>query len=303
MASKGFSADEHNTYLEDYTTSVGPPKVDETDIGNRDDLLKETYKGLPKLRAACILSWSHKAAHLPSYSDMLEEVPRVNKNLFFESIICSGVDGILNLSRSDPTRISTGFGSQTYFHAVGGSGPLTFISTIRVGDCHLIDPKHNPNGRMQRLIEGALVEGEWEHLVGAIGQVINKSEYKAQIQAGYVSFATSFANPVSGTSSPSNSRGMHRASGPNPFTRGPSSGGVTLNCHDIIPIYDARKYTQSFRKLVPDVDQLDRINRELPPGSCAVVAYTVNTWGASLPINVSFNIKWVMLLGIPGSRG
>jgi hypothetical protein len=29
---------------------VGPPKVDETDIGNRDDLLKETYKGLPKLR-------------------------------------------------------------------------------------------------------------------------------------------------------------------------------------------------------------------------------------------------------------
>ena len=68
-ASKGFSADEHDTYLEDYTTryvlfilsifsfgwcqcllSVGPPKVDETDIGNRDHLLKATYKGLPKLR-------------------------------------------------------------------------------------------------------------------------------------------------------------------------------------------------------------------------------------------------------------
>jgi len=51
---------------------------------------------------------------------------------------------------------------------------------------------------MQRLIEGALIEGEWERLVGAIGQVIDKSEYKAQIQAGYVSFATSFANPVPG---------------------------------------------------------------------------------------------------------
>jgi hypothetical protein len=70
-----------------------------------------------------------------------------------------------------------------------------------------------------------------------------------------------------------------------------------------VPIYDARKYTQSFRKLVSDIDQLDLVNRELPPGSCAVVAYTVNTWGASLPINVSFNIKWVTLLGIPGSRG
>jgi hypothetical protein len=26
---------------------------------------------------------------------------------------------------------------------------------------------------------------------------------------------------------------MRRASGPNPFTRGPSSSGVTLNCHDV----------------------------------------------------------------------
>ena len=30
--------------------SVAPPKVDETDIGNRDPALERTYKGLPKLR-------------------------------------------------------------------------------------------------------------------------------------------------------------------------------------------------------------------------------------------------------------
>ncbi|KIM74689.1 hypothetical protein PILCRDRAFT_14243 [Piloderma croceum F 1598] len=275
-AVNGFFADEHDTYLEDYATSAGPPKVDETDINNRDPLLEATYKDLPKLRAACIISWSHKKAIMPSYSGMLDEVPRVNKDLFFQSIVCSGVNGILNLSQSDPAKISTGFGSQTYFHAVGGSGPFTFISTIRVSECYLIDPKPSANGKTQRLIEGALVEGKWEQLVGAIGQVINKLEYKAQIQAGYLSFSTSFASPVPGTPSSSNSRGVHCASGPNPFTRGPSSGGVTLNCHDIVPIYDARKYTQSFLKLVPDIDQLDRINRELPPGSCAIVAYTVN---------------------------
>lgn len=121
-----------------------------------------------------------------------------------------------------------------------------------------------------------------------------------------------------GTSSPSHSHGMRRASGPNPFTRGPSSGGVTLSCHDMgeclvcclvllyaimmvfaVPIYDARRYGKSFYELVPEIDQLDRINRELPSGSCAVVAYTVNTWGSSTPINVSFNIKWVALLGVP----
>jgi hypothetical protein len=115
---------------------------------------------------------------------------------------------------------------------------------------------------------------------------------------------------------------MRRASGPNPFTRGPSSGGVVLSCHDIgelllffvplyailmvckVPIYDARKYDKSFYELVPEIDQLSRINRELPPGSCAVVAYTVNTWGAPIPfVNISFNVKWVALLGVPGSRG
>lgn len=66
-----------------------------------------------------------------------------------------------------------------------------------------------------------------------------------------------------------------------------------------VPIYDARKYNKSFYELAPEVDQLNCINCELPPGSCAIVAYTVNTWGASIPINVSFNVKWVALLGVP----
>jgi len=34
--------------------SVAPPKVDETNIGNRDPALERTYKGLPKLRCVQI---------------------------------------------------------------------------------------------------------------------------------------------------------------------------------------------------------------------------------------------------------
>jgi len=108
------------------------------------------------------------------------------------------VGGVRNLSRSDPAKLSTGFGSQTYFHAAGGSGPLTFVSAVRVGECHLIDPKSNANGKIQRLIEGAVIEGEWDRLVAVIGHVINQVEYKAQIQAGYVSFATALTTPESG---------------------------------------------------------------------------------------------------------
>jgi hypothetical protein len=118
------------------------------------------------------------------------------------------------------------------------------------------------------------------------------------------------------TSSPS-SMGTRRASG-NPFTRGPSTStsNVTLSCHDIgelfisiiviifmvvslVPIYDARKVDSNFYDLASDPGRLERVNREVPFGSCAVVAYTLNTWGKSDPINVSFNVKWVMVLGVP----
>jgi hypothetical protein len=68
-----------------------------------------------------------------------------------------------------------------------------------------------------------------------------------------------------------------------------------------VPIYDARKVDSDFYELVLDVEKLRRINSEIPFGSCAVVAYTANTWGRE-PINISFNIKWAMLLGVPGSR-
>jgi len=123
------------------------------------------------------------------------------------------------------------------------------------------------------------------------------------------------------TSSPSTFRGANgnrRPSGSSRFSRGP--GGSTspaLACHDIgksfvnhphfvlfngptVPIYDARKHAGNFYELLTDLDRLKRFPAEVPSRSCAVVAYTVNTWGRENPVNVSFNIQWVMLLGIPG---
>jgi len=63
-----------------------------------------------------------------------------------------------------------------------------------------------------------------------------------------------------------------------------------------VPIYDARNET-NFLEMLSDCDRMDRYNRDLPSGSVAVVGYTVNTWGTA--VNVCFNVKWVMLLGIP----
>ncbi len=118
--------------------------------------------------------------------------------LLYEATCFSGVGPFRNISRTNPAKISTGFGNQTYFHAVGGGPPFVFTSVIHVSACHLDEPKHNSNGKVQKLIEGACIEGEWERLVGAIGQVIHAREFMGQINGGDLSFGTAYASADSG---------------------------------------------------------------------------------------------------------
>ena len=167
--------------------------------------------------------------------------------LLYEAVTFARAGGIRNLARSDPARISIGVGSQTYLHPVGGGAPFTFVSTVVVGDCHLTQPKMGTNGKWNKFIEGAGIEGEWERLVGALGQIIDKVEYRAQVQGGYVSFSTAFSSAESGaffgfceialsfanmSTAVSSPFGMHHTGGPNPFTCGPSTS-ASLSCHDI----------------------------------------------------------------------
>ena len=42
-------------------------------------------------------------------------------------------------------------------------------------------------------MEGACIEGEYERLVGCIGQIIRLREFKGQIAGGNISFTTAFA--------------------------------------------------------------------------------------------------------------
>jgi hypothetical protein len=69
-----------------------------------------------------------------------------------------------------------------------------------------------------------------------------------------------------------------------------------------VPIYNTRKYTGNFYELLADLDCLKCFPMEIPSHACAVVAYTVNTWGRGAPVNISFNIQWAMVLGIPGKK-
>ena len=122
--------------------------------------------------------------------------------LLFNAITFSGTGRFFNLSRHDPAKVSHGIGNKNnYFHANGGNLPITFVSTIVVSECHLIEPRYNKaNGRSLKTIAGACIEGEMERMVGAIGQIINEAQYKAQIEAGNISFSTSLSSGDAGMS-------------------------------------------------------------------------------------------------------
>jgi hypothetical protein len=114
--------------------------------------------------------------------------------LVYEAITFATTTKVRNLSRCDPADISTGWGGQTCFHPIGSGSPILFVSTIQVAECHLIEPKFTANSKLQKVLEGCCVEGEWERLVGAIGHIIRAIEYKAQLQAGKLTFGTAYGS-------------------------------------------------------------------------------------------------------------
>jgi hypothetical protein len=119
-------------------------------------------------------------------------------SLLKQVIVFSSFRKYRNLSRIDPMAISTGVGSSKYFHPVGGGAPYVFTSLIMVSSCYLDQPKTSSAGKTQKLVEGACIEGEWERLVGCIGQIIRSREFSGQIVGGNVSFTTAFATARNG---------------------------------------------------------------------------------------------------------
>ena len=48
-------------------------------------------------------------------------------------------------------------------------------------------------GKPVKAVSGALIEGEWECFVGAIGMVIHERDFRAQLFKDNLSFTTTFA--------------------------------------------------------------------------------------------------------------
>jgi hypothetical protein len=90
--------------------------------------------------------------------------------------------------------VSTGAGGKTYFHMLGGGiRPMMFTSVIVVNESFIEQPKISGNGKMFKVIDGALHAGEYERFVGAIGMIIGEQEFRGQLLMDNLSFTTAFA--------------------------------------------------------------------------------------------------------------
>jgi hypothetical protein len=99
-----------------------------------------------------------------------------------------------NLSCDDPANISTGAFGRSFFHSVAGAIPTIFTSVILVDSCFLDEPKVGGNTKPIKVIQGALLSGEWERYVGAIGMVTGEAEFRAQLYKDFLSFSTTAAS-------------------------------------------------------------------------------------------------------------
>lgn len=97
-----------------------------------------------------------------------------------------------NLSRKDAGLLSIYQNGASYIHPVGNSTvPIIFTSVGSSSKCQLYEPKQG--AKSLKVIEVALLSGEFERLVGAVGMITNEEQFHAQFSGDDLSFCTSFA--------------------------------------------------------------------------------------------------------------
>jgi hypothetical protein len=79
---------------------------------------------------------------------------------------------------------------------------MTFTSVIITNESHIVEPKISGNGKAFKVLEGALLAGEYERAIGSIGMIIGEKEFRGQIYMDNISFATSFSSSDNSRRSP-----------------------------------------------------------------------------------------------------
>ncbi|KAG6381590.1 hypothetical protein JVT61DRAFT_187 [Boletus reticuloceps] len=189
------------------------------------------------------------------------------------------------------------------------------ISIIFVTDCSLYNPRRpfTINGPGMRIIEGNFLVQEFERLLGCLGVVYNTSTFGFDLFMSHFQFRTyvdrqpeNRSNNVSRT--PDKSSSMYAVSVASPRSIAASSPArLAVPATEQILVYDFTFRKQPFDPtidLYPAKTNAPLYDHDIPEGSLALVAYTVNTYDCKTDLTapyLSFNLHWAALIGTPAS--
>ncbi|KAF8125102.1 hypothetical protein EV363DRAFT_1299356 [Boletus edulis] len=310
-------------YLEDVVNpSFVPPADDETRVDNRDTLIQKSYNDVINLPAASLLtSRQGRSAQTASLDKWYQNGGIVNVNFLRDMYMFTHDDSFVNLARVDPSvlttrRVSSITNNTGLIFANRARNDSTYamcMSIIYVTDCSLYNPRRpfTLDGPGLRVIEGDFLVQEFERLLGCLGVVYNTTTFGFDLFTSHFQFRTyvdrqaeSRSNNVSRTPEKSSSKYTVSVASPRSVTVS-SPARLAVPATDQIPVYD---FTSRQRPFDPTIDlypaktNAPLYDHDIPEGSLALVAYTVNTYDRKSDPTaryLSFNIHWAALVGTP----
>ncbi|KAF8133026.1 hypothetical protein EV363DRAFT_1162947, partial [Boletus edulis] len=164
-----------------------------------------------------------------------------------------------------------------------------------------------------RVIEGDFLVQEFERLLGCLGVVYNTTTFGFDLFTSHFQFQTyvdrqaeSRSNNGTFSRTPEKSSSKYTVSVASPRSVTVSSPArLAVPATDQIPVYDFTSRQRPFNPtidLYPAKTNAPLYDHDIPEGSLALVAYTVNTYDRKSDLTaryLSFNIHWAALVGTP----
>ncbi|KAF6754970.1 hypothetical protein DFP72DRAFT_812266 [Ephemerocybe angulata] len=213
----------------------------------------------------------------------------------------------INIARISPLDVlvrELGGPSPTLHLYTGDRKIAICLSPVQVKASHILEP--SPTGVKQKRINGVFHTQELERTVGFVCTVFGKETLGSQLGREEMQFTT---RSVFGDSEPSSSKRFSPVK-PSPATapstssaRAPTRDPISLGIDDEIPVYDCRDLALDLPRELDRLDSLPRWKKEVPTNSFAIVGHTITVFNSrsKKQWTVSFNLHWVMLLGIPST--
>ncbi|KAJ2911861.1 hypothetical protein MD484_g8554, partial [Candolleomyces efflorescens] len=175
-----------------------PDECEVMDPELQDELLKDSYKELPNLRAGTFESWSEAAGPgMVRFSGWADICARMSYDSCYNAINFTSHRNFVNPSRVSPLSLLVRSvpGARTrYYLYTKERMPAMCVSSVYCKESHLLAPPDR--GLRQKWLSGIFHSQEWERCVGLVCTMFKHRYVSAQLCQDAMQFSTkaSFAN-------------------------------------------------------------------------------------------------------------